>query len=69
VPFGLERDLGPDEPRTLVEFELAAEGAGTRLTVRESGFDGLSPLRQRRALRMNTDGWGAQLRNVQRHVE
>lgn len=68
VPFGIEATPA-DEPPTLVEFRLTPEGGGTRLTVRESGFDGLSPERKRRALRMNTDGWSAQLRNVGCHVD
>lgn len=64
-------DAGHDysaEPRTLVSFTLRDEGAGTRLTVVESGFDGVPPSRRLEALRANTGGWEAQLANIARHV-
>ncbi|CAN7549167.1 SRPBCC family protein [Acidovorax sp. LjRoot118] len=56
------------EPRTLVSFTLQDEGAGTRLTVVESGFDGVPPERRLAALHANTGGWEEQLLNIQRHV-
>lgn len=56
------------EPTTLVEFRLEEVADGTLLTVVESGFDRIPAARRAEAFRMNTDGWGAQLENVQRHV-
>jgi uncharacterized protein YndB with AHSA1/START domain len=58
-----------DEPRTLVEFRLEPSGAGTRLTVTESGFDRLSPERRARALESNSGGWDEQMRNIAAYVD
>jgi uncharacterized protein YndB with AHSA1/START domain len=57
------------EARTLVTITLqdAPDGA-TRVTVVESGFDGVPPERRFEAFRMNTEGWEAQLGNLQRHA-
>jgi len=57
------------EPTTRVEFTLESLGAGTRLVVVESGFDRIPAHRRDEALRMNSEGWAGQLRNVQRHVD
>ena len=56
------------EPATLVEFRLEEVPAGTQLTVVESGFDRIPAGRRAEAFRMNTEGWAAQLENIQRHV-
>lgn len=56
------------EPHTLVEFRLETVGAGTRLTVTESGFDRIPPGRRHEAFRMNEGGWNAQLKNIEAHV-
>jgi uncharacterized protein YndB with AHSA1/START domain len=56
------------EPMTLVEFHLAEVPGGTQLTVVESGFDGVPAARRAEAIKMNTGGWEAQLRNIERHV-
>jgi uncharacterized protein YndB with AHSA1/START domain len=56
------------EPTTLVEFEVAEAPEGTRLTIRESGFDRLPAGRRAEALRMNSGGWDAQLENVDEYV-
>lgn len=56
------------EPTTLVEFRLEAVADGTLLTVVESGFDRIPAVRQAEAFRMNTQGWHAQIENIQRHV-
>jgi uncharacterized protein YndB with AHSA1/START domain len=56
------------EPMTLVAFRLEASGDTTKLTVTESGFDGIPAARRAEALRMNTQGWGIQLENIARHV-
>ena len=56
------------EPSTLVEFRLEKSGAGTMLTVTESGFSKLPADRRDEAFRMNDDGWSEQLKNIERHV-
>jgi uncharacterized protein YndB with AHSA1/START domain len=52
-----------DDHSTLVEFDLAAEGDGTRLRVVETGFSTLAiPEAERRAkFDGNTDGWRIEL--------
>ncbi len=62
-----ERDYS-GEPTTLVVFELEEVPEGTRLTVVESGFDGLPADRLEKAFRGNESGWTGQLENVRRHV-
>lgn len=49
------------EPMTSVEFRLADEDGGTRVTVIESGFDRLSLARRAKAYDENTKGWEAQM--------
>ena len=56
------------EPTTLVEFQLEEVAGGTRLTVVESGFDRIPLARRPEAFRMNDQGWGEQLKNIERHV-
>jgi uncharacterized protein YndB with AHSA1/START domain len=56
------------EPTTLVELELAELPGGTQLTVRESGFDRIPLGRRVEAIRMNEQGWAAQLANVAEYV-
>jgi len=64
---------GPDddfssEKQTTVEFALAARDTGTRLTVRESGFNAIPEYRRMEAFRMNTKGWRFQLANIERYA-
>lgn len=69
-PYAIDPDRDYSaEPATRVEFHLEPEGQGTRLTVTESGFDAIPAWRRDEALRMNTGGWEAQVRNVKAHVE
>ena len=56
------------EARTLVVFELRDAEGGTRLSVVESGFDGLPASRRPDAFRMNSGGWDEQMRNIAKHV-
>jgi uncharacterized protein YndB with AHSA1/START domain len=56
------------EPSTLVVFELEEVPEGTRLRITESGFDRIPVERRSEALRLNSDGWTAQVRNIERHV-
>jgi uncharacterized protein YndB with AHSA1/START domain len=64
-------DTGADysaEPTTLVVFELADVPDGTRLTVVESGFDGIPLSRRATAYRGNDDGWGQQMVAIERYL-
>ena len=56
--FGLADD---DPRRTYVEFTLEPAGAGTRLTVVESGFAQLPEDAHRKAYDGNTEGWAKEL--------
>lgn len=56
------------EPTTLVEFRLEEAEGGTRLTIVESGFDKIPAARREVAVRMNAEGWQAQLENIRNHV-
>ena len=56
--YGLPAD---DPRRTYVEFTLEPAGAGTRLTVVESGFAQLPEGVYRKAYDGNTAGWGKEL--------
>src|SRR5437773_920906 len=58
------------EPMTLDEFMLeeAEGGAATALTIVESGFDRIPLARRAEAFRMNTEGWGGQIKNLAAYV-
>jgi uncharacterized protein YndB with AHSA1/START domain len=57
------------EPMTLVTFDLEAEGAHTRVTITESGFDAIPLERRAAAFTANEGGWTHQLRLVGLYVE
>jgi uncharacterized protein YndB with AHSA1/START domain len=57
------------ETPTLVEFLLEPQGEGTRLQLKESGFDAVPAHRRDEAFRMNDGGWTAQMQNIRAHVE
>ena len=54
---------------TLVEFTLKAIPSGTELVIRESGFEKFSPSEIRRAMRLNSEGWDAQVDNILAFVD
>jgi uncharacterized protein YndB with AHSA1/START domain len=56
------------EPQTLVEFRLEKAGAGTLLTLTESGFDKIPAARRAEAFPRNEGGWAEQMKNIERHV-
>jgi len=56
------------EPMTLVEFTLEEAEGGTALTIVESGFDRIPLARRAEAFRMNTEGWGGEIKNLERYV-
>ena len=61
------------EPTTLVQFKLQEtqvdDQAGTLLTITESGFDSISLARRARVFGENTEGWDAQIKNLERYVD
>ena len=69
-PFAIDRsvDYSKEQP-TLVEFNLEEVGDGTRLTVTESGFDGLPESRRAQAFAANAGGWEKQMELVRNFVE
>jgi uncharacterized protein YndB with AHSA1/START domain len=56
------------EPRTLVTFTLADDGAGTLLKVVESGFDGIPEARRAKAFEMDSKGWASQMKRIQDYL-
>jgi uncharacterized protein YndB with AHSA1/START domain len=58
-----------NEPTTLIVFELEDNPQGTRIKVTESGFDNIPLVRRSEAVRMNSEGWAAQIQNVARYVD
>jgi|CXWL01.1.fsa_nt_gi uncharacterized protein YndB with AHSA1/START domain len=67
-PADQEADLSKD-PTTLVEFHLSPIETGTRLLIRESGFDAIPAARRMEVLRGNEGGWIEQSKNIRCHVE
>ncbi|HJR70397.1 MAG TPA: SRPBCC domain-containing protein [Gammaproteobacteria bacterium] len=57
-------------PKTRVELKLEATKNGTKLTITESGFNGIPDDKRRvDALRSNTQGWDIQAKNIATYVE
>jgi uncharacterized protein YndB with AHSA1/START domain len=69
-PYGGDPEVDySGEPHTLVEFILEPAGSGTRLTIRESGFDRIPEDKRQDAFVGNTEGWNIQAENIAKHVE
>jgi uncharacterized protein YndB with AHSA1/START domain len=69
-PYGIDPDVDySGETPTLIEFTLTPMGEGTLLRVVESGFDRVPAHRRDEAFRMNERGWGAQMKNIEQHVD
>jgi len=64
--FGLPED---DPRRTYVEFTLEPAGAGTRLTVVETGFAQLPEGAYRKAFDGHTEGWTRELGELAGHLD
>jgi uncharacterized protein YndB with AHSA1/START domain len=64
--YGLPED---DPRRTYVEFTLEPAGAGTRLTVTESGFAQLPDDAHRTAYDGNAEGWAKELGELAAHLD
>jgi uncharacterized protein YndB with AHSA1/START domain len=68
-PYAVKADIDYSvETPTLVEFTLEAKGAGTLLTVVESGFENVPDYRRAEAFRMNSGGWAKQVENIKAYV-
>jgi len=68
-PYALDPKVDySQEAPTLVEFRLEATAGGTLLKVTESGFDKIPRARRTEAFRMNDNGWGQQMTNIQAYV-
>ncbi|MDX8355586.1 SRPBCC family protein [Cognatiyoonia sp. IB215182] len=70
----MDESIQPDDPdleqkTTLVEFNLEPTAIGSKLTVRESGFNTLPENRRLQAFRDNQGGWDQQTSNIKRFVE
>jgi uncharacterized protein YndB with AHSA1/START domain len=59
--WGMDTLADDDPRRTYVEFTLEPVGAGTRLTVVETGFAQLPDDTYRKAYDSHTEGWGSEL--------
>ncbi len=57
-----------DSNTTLVTFTLEEVPGGTRVTVLETGFEGVSLARRAKAFQENTDGWRDQMANLERYL-
>jgi uncharacterized protein YndB with AHSA1/START domain len=57
-------DYSKEKP-TSCEFSLEPVQDGTRLTIRESGFENVPAERRALAYRMNDGGWQAQIKNIE----
>jgi uncharacterized protein YndB with AHSA1/START domain len=68
-PYAVEPDFDYSaEPTTLVSFTLEDAGAGTRLTIVESGFDAIPESRRAKAFEMNSNGWTGQSENIRKFL-
>lgn len=68
-PYAIDPEVDySGETPTLVEFRLEPSASGCRLTVTESGFDGVPLDRRAEAFRKNDEGWGIQMGNIARYV-
>lgn len=70
-PYAIEPGVDYSaEPTTLVELALAdlADGAETRLTITESGFDRVPAARRAKAFAMNSEGWSIQATQIAKYV-
>lgn len=68
-PYAVEEGVDYSaEPTTLVSFTLEDAGAGTRLTIVESGFDAIPESRRAKAFSMNERGWNGQAENLRKFL-
>ena len=68
-PYAVEPDVDYSaEPTTLIVFTLEEAPGGILLTVTESGFDSIPLERRAKALEANEQGWGMQLRLIEKYL-
>lgn len=68
-PYAIEPEVDySTEPTTLVSFTLEDAGAGTQLTIVESGFDAIPESRRAQAFSMNSSGWAGQAENIRKFL-
>ncbi len=68
-PYAVEEGVDySGEPTTLVTLTLEDAGAGTRLTIVESGFDSIPESRRAKAFSMNQRGWNGQAENLRKFL-
>jgi uncharacterized protein YndB with AHSA1/START domain len=67
-PYAVEAKDYSAEATTLVEFELTPVAEGTRLTITESGFDGIPLERRAQAFASNQEGWVHQLGLIAKYL-
>jgi uncharacterized protein YndB with AHSA1/START domain len=69
-PYAVEEGIDyAAEPTTLVAFTLEDAGDGrTKLTIVESGFEGIPESRRAKAFSMNSGGWDGQARNLAKYL-
>ena len=68
-PYAIEEGVDYNsEPTTLVTFTLEDAGAGTKLTIVESGFDAIPESRRAKAFSMNERGWAGQAENIRKFL-
>lgn len=67
-PGEAAKSVATSQETTLVSFDLEETSGGTRLTIRESGFDAIPLERRARALADNEQGWEIQTTLVARYL-
>lgn len=68
-PFAIDPAVDySGEPTTRIEFLLEDVDRGTRLTIVESGFDGIPEARRAQAYAANDGGWAHQLKLIEKYV-
>jgi uncharacterized protein YndB with AHSA1/START domain len=68
-PYAMDPNVDySSEPTTLIVFELTPAGNDTRLTITESGFDGIPLSRRAAAFTANDGGWAHQIRLVAKYL-
>lgn len=68
-PFAIDDSVDYSaEPTTLIVFQLDEVEGGTRLTITESGFDNIPLARRAKAFEMNTGGWEAQAKLIEKYL-
>jgi uncharacterized protein YndB with AHSA1/START domain len=68
-PYAIEEGVDyAAEPTTLVTFTLEEVAGATRLTIVESGFDGIPESRRAKAFSMNSNGWNGQIENIRKFL-